>query len=183
MNERTGVTVVLTTHNMQEADVLCERVAIVDRGTIAALDTPERLKSSLGGDLVDLGIANASKPFFDRLDAQPWIGEYTETDAGVRVTLERGETRVPDLVRIADEANVTIASVDLRRPSLENVFLSLTGSTIAKRESDTPESEPADTGRVEGDRNGADERNNGGDTTGTATGDGTSTEAIAEVPR
>lgn len=88
MNERTGVTVVLTTHNMQEADVLCERVAIVDRGTIAALDTPERLKSSLGGDLVNLGIENASKPFFDRLDAQPWIANTPKPTRAPRADVD-----------------------------------------------------------------------------------------------
>jgi len=141
MNERAGATVVLTTHNMEEADELCERVAIVDHGTVAALDSPENLKDSLGGDLVVLGIEGASKPLFDRLDAQSWIREYTVTDSGVQVTLEHGETRVPDLVRIADEAGVTITSVDLRKPSLENVFLSLTGSTIAERESGAPRDE------------------------------------------
>jgi ABC-2 type transport system ATP-binding protein len=136
MNEEGGATVVLTTHNMEEADELCDRVAIVDGGEIAALDSPERLKESLGGDLVYLGIEGSRTNYLDRLDAQSWISDYGETDGGVGVTLERGETRVPDLVRIADEAGATITSVDLRKPSLENVFLSLTGSTIAERETD-----------------------------------------------
>jgi ABC-2 type transport system ATP-binding protein len=141
MNEESGVTIVLTTHYMEEADYLCDRVGIVDEGTIVALDSPDTLKDSLGGDVVALNIENAPKPFFDRLDDQPWVREYTVTDAGVNVTLEHGETRIVDLVRLADESGVTITSVDLRIPSLENVFLSLTGQTMAERESETVEPE------------------------------------------
>lgn len=139
MNEQAGVTVVLTTHNMEEADQLCERVAIVDQGEVAALDSPAALKESLGGDIVDLGIESATRAVADRLDDRPWVRAVERTDTGVRVTLERGETRIPDIVRITDDVGAPITSVDLRKPSLENVFLSLTGSTIAERESDTPE--------------------------------------------
>jgi ABC-2 type transport system ATP-binding protein len=143
LNERAGVTVILTTHNMEEADQLCSRVAIVDQGSIAAIDNPETLKDSLGGDLVALGLEDPTQPFYDRLDEQSWIREYERTDAGVQVTLEHGATRIADLVRLADDRGVSITSVDLRTPSLENVFLSLTGSTIAERESDGGEGDEA----------------------------------------
>lgn len=136
LNERSGVTIVITTHYMDEADFLCERVAIMDHGEIVAVDTPENLKDSLGGDVVTLGLKNASRGLFARLDEQPWVREHTATDEGVAVTMAHGDTRVADLVRLADEAGATIASVDLRKPSLENVFLSLTGSTFTEREVD-----------------------------------------------
>lgn len=140
MNEESGVTIVLTTHYMDEADFLCDRVAIVDEGNIVALDSPTTLKDSLGGDVVALGLENITDAFFDRLDGQEWIREYTTTDDGVNITLAHGETRIVDLVRLADETGVTIISIDIRKPSLENVFLSLTGETIAERESSAEES-------------------------------------------
>ena len=134
LNERSNVTIVITTHYMDEADFLCERVAIMDHGDIVAVDSPENLKDSLGGDVVALGLENANRELFARLDEQPWVREHAATDEGVSVTMAHGDRRVADLVRLADEAGATIASVDLRKPSLENVFLSLTGSTITERE-------------------------------------------------
>ena len=134
LNEQSDVTIIITTHYMDEADFLCERVAIMDHGEIVAVDSPESLKDSLGGDVVTLGLANSSRELFARLDEQSWVREHTETEEGVAVTMAHGDTRVADLVRLADDAGASIASVDLRKPTLENVFLSLTGSTITERE-------------------------------------------------
>lgn len=157
MDEESGVTIILTTHYMEEADFLCDRVGIMDEGNIVALDTPGNLKDSLGGDVVALGIEDAAETFFDRLDGREWVREYTVTDNDVNVTLAHGETRIVDLVRLADEAGVTITSVDLSKPSLENVFLSLTGSTIAERES-SMEGDTGDRPNGEQTEKSADER-------------------------
>ena len=143
LNEHSGVTIVITTHHMNEADFLCERVAIMDQGEIVAVDSPKGLKDSLGGDTIVLGLEDPPTELFDRLDDRPWVREHTATDAGVAVTTARGDTRVPDLVRLADETGATITAVDLRTPSLENVFLSITGSTITEREAGS-----ADDGRA-----------------------------------
>lgn len=154
LNEQSDVTIVITTHYMDEADFLCERVAIMDHGEIVAVDSPESLKDSLGGDVVTLGLANSSRELFARLDEQPWVREHTETEEGVAVTMAHGDTRIADLVRLADDAGASIASVDLRKPSLENVFLSLTGSTISEREAsaadrpEEPKSETAEAAEV-----------------------------------
>ena len=141
LNEESGVSIVITTHYMDEADFLCERVAVMDQGEVVAIDSPAALKASLGGDVIALGLANDGGELFERLDAQSWVREYTPTEDGVAVTMARGEQRVADLVRLADDAGAAIESVDLQKPSLENVFLSLTGSTISEREaSDAAES-------------------------------------------
>ena len=148
LNEQSDVTIVITTHYMDEADFLCERVAIMDHGEIVAVDSPDNLKDSLGGDVVTLGLENSSRELFARLDERPWVREHTETDEGVAVTMAHGDQRVADLVRLADDAGTSIASVDLRKPSLENVFLSLTGSTISEREAsagDRPEERKSET--------------------------------------
>jgi ABC-2 type transport system ATP-binding protein len=145
LNQESGVTIVITTHCMEEADFLCDRVAIMDQGDIVAVDTPERLKGSLGGDIVTLGLGGPASDLSDRLDDRRWVRDHTRTDDGVAVTLEHGDTRVADLVRLADDAGATITAVDLRKPSLENVFLSFTGSTITEREASAADDErPAD---------------------------------------
>lgn len=141
LNEEVGMTIVITTHFMDEADFLCERVAIMDQGTVVAVDSPENLTASLGGDIVTLSLGGTPKELFDRLDDQPWVREYTVTDTDIAITLENGDTRVADLVRLADEVGVVITSVDLHTPSLEDVFLSLTGSTMAEREATTTDEE------------------------------------------
>ncbi|EMA46934.1 daunorubicin resistance protein DrrA family ABC transporter ATP-binding protein [Halococcus saccharolyticus] len=143
LNEESGVTIIITTHYMDEADFLCERVAIMDQGEIVAVDSPEGLKDSLGGDVVTLGLNGPANEFVDRLDDRPWVRERDRTDEEVAITLEHGSTRVVDLVRLADETETTITSVDLEKPSLENVFLSLTGSTLTEREADEPSTESA----------------------------------------
>lgn len=137
LNEESGVTIILTTHYMDEADYLCERVAIMDQGEIVAVDSPEDLKDSLGGDVVTLGLDGSPNDLFERLDELSWVREYTETDGGVAITLARGDTRVPSLVRLADDAGATITTVDLHKPSLDDVFLSFTGSTLTERESNS----------------------------------------------
>ena len=133
LNEEAGVSIVLTTHYIEEADHLCDRVAIVDDGRIVAIDSPAALKASLGGDVVALAFAPDEdvSALVDRLEAQPWCREYTATDTELRVTVDDGDARIADLVRLFDDAGVRISSVDLREPSLENVFLELTDRSAA----------------------------------------------------
>ncbi|OVE85407.1 ABC transporter ATP-binding protein [Natronolimnobius baerhuensis] len=133
MNEEAGISIVLTTHYIEEAEQLCDRVAIVDDGTIAALDTPDALKGSLGGDVVTLEVETDAAPLCERLERESWVAEYTETDGAIHVTLDTAESRVADLVRLADAADVQLSSIDLRKPNLESVFLSVTGSTLDER--------------------------------------------------
>lgn len=132
MNDERGVTVVLTTHYMEEADHLCDRVAIVDDGNVIALDTPTTLKAQQGGDMLELGLEGDVATLTARLEGTPWVESVTATDAGVQVALAGDRTRVPDVVRLADETGVTITAVEVHRPSLETVFLALTGNTIAE---------------------------------------------------
>ncbi|RLM67142.1 ATP-binding cassette domain-containing protein [Halorubrum sp. Atlit-26R] len=159
MNEDAGVTVVLTTHYMEEADQLCDRVAIVDQGKIVALDTPEALKDQQGGDVIVVGLDGDAATLVAQLETQSWVREIDVTETEVHVTLELGETRIPDLVRIADDVGVAITSVELRKPSLETVFLSLTGSTLREAaeqttapEDGTPSDDRATSGPVEAEQ-------------------------------
>ncbi|MBV0923438.1 ATP-binding cassette domain-containing protein [Halomicroarcula limicola] len=128
LNREAGVTVVLTTHYMEEADALCDRVAIVDDGSVVALDAPDALKDSLGGDVVRIGTDDPAA--VERaVPDEPWVRSVTVSGDGVDVGVDDGERRVAALVTAASDA-AAVSTVSVDRPTLERVFLSLTGRTV-----------------------------------------------------
>ncbi|WP_313696223.1 ATP-binding cassette domain-containing protein [Halorarum halobium] len=154
LNDEAGVTVVLTTHYMDEADQLCDRVAVVDSGRIVALDAPQALKDDLGGDVISVELADGDDA--DRLTAalrdRPWVASVEETADGLAVTVERGETKIPALVGVAADVGATVTAVGLHSPTLETVFLSLTGTTMAESaepDASSEASESDDSGSLE----------------------------------
>ena len=130
LREREGTTVFLTTHYLEEADALCERVAILDRGRVVACDAPEALKAALGGDVVRIALARAGKAR-ERLASVAGVREAVleESDADeaptLRITVTDGPQRLATLLDAVREFEVL--EVTLRRPSLEHVFLHHTG--------------------------------------------------------
>jgi len=140
MNREEGVSIILTTHYMEEADYLAGRVAIIDRGRIVAMGTPPELKDILGGDVITLGLEGDAGGFVRLLAGIPWVKGAREHDGEVSVTVEMGERRVPDLVALGLAHGVPVRSVLLRKPSLEDVFLHFTGRTIREREVSANES-------------------------------------------
>jgi len=129
-NREQATTVILTTHYMEEADRLCGRVAILDRGRIAALDSPERLKALLGGDVVTLETSDRSGALAAALRQRPWIKAVMERDGVLDLSTEQGAQRIPDIVSAAQDLGIPLASVNLHRPSLEDVFLHFTGRSM-----------------------------------------------------
>ena len=118
-------TLFLTTHSMEEADALCDTLAIVDAGRIVASGTPDALKAELGGDVVTL-VLERPAGVRERLAAVDGVTRVdADADGRLRVTLRAGTRRLPALLECAQEAGVV--EVDLRRPSLEHVFLHHTG--------------------------------------------------------
>ncbi len=134
LNRERGVTVILTTHYMEEADFLCGRIAIMDQGRIIALDTPARLKDALGGDVVNLEVKGNESCLDGSFPKLSWIKNYVRRGAEVTLTLERGERRIAEIVTLAQTCGTTVESVRLREPSLEDVFLHFTGHTIREQE-------------------------------------------------
>jgi ABC-2 type transport system ATP-binding protein len=126
----TGTTVFLTTHYLEEADALCDRIAIIDRGKIVALGTPDELKRQVAGDVVVVGIDGAGAPALELLQSQPFVREATLADGIVRLYVDRGETAMPQVLRTLDAAGITLASLSLNRPSLDDVFLRQTGRSL-----------------------------------------------------
>jgi ABC-2 type transport system ATP-binding protein len=139
LNRDKKVTIILTTHYMEEADFLCHRIAIMDHGKFVALDTPPRLKDVLGGDVVSLEVEGRAEDLDEALKALDWVKKYTRRDEVLNLTMEKGERRIPELITLAQQLGVTVGCVHLRKPSLEDVFLHFTGRTIREQEANTNE--------------------------------------------
>jgi ABC-2 type transport system ATP-binding protein len=128
LNARTGVTVVLTTHYMDEAAALCDRVAVVDRGSVVACDTPAALTSRLGGDHVEVGVDDpeAARERVARFD---WVETVAVVDGGIEAVVDSGERRVAPLLSAVGGV-ASVSTVTVRKPTLEQVFLELTGRSL-----------------------------------------------------
>jgi ABC-2 type transport system ATP-binding protein len=134
LNQAGGVTIVLTTHYMEEADYLCDRVAIMDHGKFVALDPPEKLKDLLGGDVVSLEIEGDPAPLEGGFRALGWVTTVKRHDPVFSLTMEHGERRIPELIQAVQKAGAAVKCVNLHKPSLEDVFLHFTGRTIRDEE-------------------------------------------------
>lgn len=127
--QRVEVTIILTTHYMEEAERLCHKVAIIDYGKIKVVDTPANLKSELKGDVVSIATAEPRK-LAAKLSELELGFELHLSNNTLQMTVLDGEKFVPRLVEIANEIEVTVDSVSVRRPTLNDVFLHYTGREI-----------------------------------------------------
>jgi ABC-2 type transport system ATP-binding protein len=129
LKEAHDITVVLTTHYMDEADRLSDRIAIMDYGKIVILDTPPKLKETLEGDVVVVRANN-----IDGLSelVTKWLGfnQKRVVDGALEVTVRNGEVAMPRIMELATQNNIYVESLLLREPNLEDVFLHYTGRNI-----------------------------------------------------
>ncbi len=133
MKEREDVTIILTTHYIEEADKLCDRVAIIDKGKIIALDDPENLKKMVGEDVVSLTV-NDPERLIDELALEE-IRKIVRIEDRLELSVVKGEIMIPRMVEIAQKVGVEVKSVSLRKPTLEDVFIHLTGREIREESS------------------------------------------------
>jgi ABC-2 type transport system ATP-binding protein len=126
-----GTTIFLTTHYLEEADVLCDRVAIIDHGTIVAEGTPIELKRAIAGDVVTLGIGEHER-VLELVRAEPYVREADDKDEDglVRLYVDDGDRALPQLLRLLDGAGLSPQTIALSRPSLDDVFLRKTGRSL-----------------------------------------------------
>jgi ABC-2 type transport system ATP-binding protein len=128
------MTVLLTTHYLDEADQLADRVAIVDRGRVVAEGTPEDLKSELRGDTVHIDLANAdtARRAVGVVERLTGMREVTADGTTLRARADHGASAVPTLLTALDEAGVSVTSVTVARPSLDDVYLRFAGRTFSE---------------------------------------------------
>jgi ABC-2 type transport system ATP-binding protein len=132
LRSKLGTTVFLTTHYLDEADALCDRILVIDHGVIVAADTPEALKQQVAGDLIELVLANESQV----AEAAAHLGRLsTESSPDVdglvvSMRVAHAGTELPALLRALDAVGVTLAAIEVRRPTLDDVFLTMTGRSL-----------------------------------------------------
>ncbi len=139
---RAGVTIFLTTQMMEEADRLCRRIAIIDRGLIVAEGSPQALKAEVGGDVVHITVDSAlegeGEALMERARAlvqeRSYVSAVNVVDSTLAMTVPDGGAAVPDLMRLFHDNGVPVTNLSVASPTLDDVFLSHTGRTIRAEE-------------------------------------------------
>jgi len=146
LRQELGTTVFLTTHYLEEADALCDRVLVIDHGQIVAEGPPEELKRRISGDVVTLSVSGDPGIAQDVLAGQAGVRDVSLDGQALRLAVEQGEEALPGLLRALDQAGITMKSIQLARPSLDDVFLTVTGRSL--RDDSAPgQREPVAAGR------------------------------------
>jgi len=139
LREEHGMTIFLTTHYLEEADELCDRVGIIDNGKILALDKPGALKSQIGGDLITMTFGNEKEKvnaFLEKLKIVKDVKSVNALDNNVYslVAEKNGDQLIPKVFSVAEKEGISIESIRLKRPTLDDVYLTYTGKTIREAE-------------------------------------------------
>jgi ABC-2 type transport system ATP-binding protein len=125
-----GVTVFVTTHYLEEADALCDRLAIMDYGEIVAEGTPDELKREVAGDVVTVGLNGSTPEAALLLDGEDYVNKLETVEGGLRLYVDQGSTAIPHILRKIDGAGLHLGTIELHRPSLDDVFLEKTGRSL-----------------------------------------------------
>jgi ABC-2 type transport system ATP-binding protein len=127
-----GATVFLTTHYLDEADALCDRILVIDHGTIVASDTPDALKRQIAGDLIELTVADGAQISEAASALAALVPGATAEVSGLTATLRvpRAGTELAGLLRDLDKRGIALDSIEVRRPTLDDVFLTVTGRSL-----------------------------------------------------
>jgi ABC-2 type transport system ATP-binding protein len=131
LNRELGTTILLTTHYVEEADYLCDRIAILDQGKILVTDTPEGLKFSLGDNLLSIKLSQGSTSDMAKLlGGLNWVKGINQHDGWLELSLGSERTKIPEVIRLAKDHGFAISSVSQHKPSLEDAFLYYVGRKL-----------------------------------------------------
>jgi ABC-2 type transport system ATP-binding protein len=131
LRSKSELTILITTHYMDEADKLCDRIAIVDHGKLAVLDTPDRLKDSIpGADVVEAEFTGAPHDWLDQLRGLAQVASVTQRDQVVHISSHDGPATVAALMDFARARKVTVRKVTVQSTTLDDVFLHYTGTEL-----------------------------------------------------
>jgi len=135
LGARENITIILTTHYMEEADKLCDRIAIIDYGKIVALDTPEKLKGSLEGGIISVK-TTAIPLLSEKLNETGWVKKVSTEENELRLVVKDVNAALPRVVETAAKAGLRIESMSVHEPTLDDVFLHYTGREIRSQSAD-----------------------------------------------
>jgi ABC-2 type transport system ATP-binding protein len=132
-----GTTIILTTHYLEEADVLCNRVAIINLGKIVELDNPAVLKRKIiAGDIISLNFENDAlmQSAKEILSKENFVKEIQTVDTNLNIYVDEGDRILPHVIQLLNDNSLRIQTVSLSRPTLDDVFLKLTGRKLIETE-------------------------------------------------
>jgi ABC-2 type transport system ATP-binding protein len=132
LNKESGTTILLNTHYVEEADYLCDRVAILEHGRIAEVDTPKALKESLGSSVLSIRFSQeaVANEFADLLNGVDWVNNIHQHDTQLQLSVGNQGMKIPEVVRLARKHGFAISSIGEHKPSLEDVFLHYIGKKL-----------------------------------------------------
>ncbi len=129
------LTIFITTHYMEEADILCDRIAIIDYGKIIALDSPANLKRNIGGyDIIEVSLSELKVDILAKLKSMEFIKNIVEKDLSLRIYVENAAKAMPILIDEFKKFNISILYLAIHEQSLEDVFIHYTGKSIREGE-------------------------------------------------
>jgi ABC-2 type transport system ATP-binding protein len=129
------MTLFLTTHYLEEADSLCDRIAIIDHGHIIKLGTPEQLKEGIGGDVIVVGVKEAEPDISSEISKIQLVKEVKKNGNDYRIKAEMGEEASPQIMDLIRSKGLHVTKISLTKPSLDEAYLELTGRTLREEES------------------------------------------------
>jgi ABC-2 type transport system ATP-binding protein len=136
LNKEAGTTILLNTHYVEEADYLCNRIAILERGKIVMVDTPKALKDALGSSVLSIRFPQGAlaNEFAGLLNGMSWVKKIHQHDSQLELSIGDKGMKIPEVVRLARKHGLVISSIGEHKPSLEDVFLHYVGKKLADEE-------------------------------------------------
>jgi len=134
LKEEYRMTLFLTTHYLEEADSLCDRIAIIDHGRVVKIGTPTELKASIGGDIIVVGVAEAEPDISTDIQRIPLVKEVKKNDHEYRIKSEVGEETSIQVIDLVRSKGLHVTKISLTKPTLDEAYLEFTGSSIREEE-------------------------------------------------
>jgi ABC-2 type transport system ATP-binding protein len=136
LKEDYGMTLFMTTHYLEEADGVCDRIAIIDHGKIVTIGTPTDLKTSLGGDIIELGVRETSEDLTPLIRQVPSVKDVRRTDSDYRIKASLGEEAAPVIFDVIRTKGYHVTKIMVTKPTMDQVYLEYTGRSIRDVEAD-----------------------------------------------
>jgi ABC-2 type transport system ATP-binding protein len=134
LKEEYRMTLFLTTHYLEEADSLCDRIAIIDHGHIVRIGTPTELKASIGGDVIVVGVAEAALDLSAEIQKIPLVKEVKKSDHEYRIKSEVGEESSIQIIDLIRSKGLHVTKISLTKPTLDEAYLEFTGRSMREEE-------------------------------------------------